>query len=115
MAHLPLHDVGADRDVALATGEGGTVYLCHPFLIHAAQKHRGKNPRFMSQPPLLPAVPLSLERADGQYSPVEIAIREALKDIVENPVGAAFEHQIADKANVIKIYFSKICVCAKFF
>jgi hypothetical protein len=41
-------DVGAERDIALATGEAGTVYLCRPFLIHAAQKHRGTTPRFMS-------------------------------------------------------------------
>jgi hypothetical protein len=39
----------------LATGDAGTVYLCHPFLVHAAQIHRGTNPRFMAQPPLLPA------------------------------------------------------------
>jgi hypothetical protein len=38
----------------LATGEAGTVYLCHPFLVHAAQIHRGSQPRFMAQPPLLP-------------------------------------------------------------
>ncbi|AKU95842.1 hypothetical protein AKJ09_02506 [Labilithrix luteola] len=38
-----------------ATGEAGTVYLCHPFLVHSAQKHRGTNPRFLAQPPLLPA------------------------------------------------------------
>src|SRR5690606_36845075 len=25
----------------LATGAAGTVYLCHPFLVHAAQSHRG--------------------------------------------------------------------------
>ena len=30
LAHLQLGDVGADRDVALATGPAGTVYLCHP-------------------------------------------------------------------------------------
>jgi hypothetical protein len=40
----------------LATGDAGTVYLCHPFLVHAAQAHRGSNPRFMAQPPLLPRV-----------------------------------------------------------
>jgi hypothetical protein len=79
MAHLQLADVGATREVALATGAAGTVYLCHPFLIHAAQKHRGTTPRFMSQPPLGPSVPLRLERADGAYSPVEIAIRAALQ------------------------------------
>lgn len=62
----------------LATGEAGTVYLCHPFLVHAAQPHRGTRPRFMAQPPLLPAKPLQLVRDDRNYSPVEIAIRDAL-------------------------------------
>jgi hypothetical protein len=41
--------------VDLATGEAGTVYLCHPFLAHAAQAHHGTRPRFLAQPPLLPA------------------------------------------------------------
>lgn len=68
----------ADRPQALATGEAGTVYLCHPFLVHAAQPHRGTRPRFMAQPPLLPAAPFRLDRADGRYSPVEQAIRQAL-------------------------------------
>jgi len=78
LAHPMLDQVGAERALALATGEAGTVYLCHPFLIHAAQKHRGSVPRFMAQPPLHPAEPFRLERADGDYSPVEIAIRLAL-------------------------------------
>ncbi|WP_108398839.1 phytanoyl-CoA dioxygenase family protein [Devosia submarina] len=58
----------------LATGPAGTVYLCHPFVVHAAQPHRGQKPRFMAQPPLLrvgefdPALP---------PSPVQIAIRRA--------------------------------------
>lgn len=68
----------ADRTVALATGKAGTVYLCHPFLIHAAQPHHGTRPRFMAQPPLYPAEPQQLQRADGGYSPVEIAIRLGL-------------------------------------
>ncbi|MBE7369834.1 phytanoyl-CoA dioxygenase family protein [Ramlibacter pallidus] len=38
----------------LACGEAGTVYLCHPFLVHSAQPHRGTRPRFLAQPPLLP-------------------------------------------------------------
>jgi hypothetical protein len=62
-----------------ATGTPGTVYLCHPFLVHAAQPHRGTRVKFMAQPPLLPAKPLELERADGDYSPVEIAVRTALE------------------------------------
>ncbi|MBO1906625.1 phytanoyl-CoA dioxygenase family protein [Microvirga sp. 3-52] len=61
-----------------ATGDAGTVYLCHPFLVHAAQPHRGTRPKFMAQPPLLPAQSLRLERRGGAYSPVEQAIRIAL-------------------------------------
>lgn len=68
-AHLP---------EVLATGGPGTVYLCHPFLVHAAQPHHGTRPRFMAQPPLLPRQPLQLDRADGDYAPVEIAIRRAI-------------------------------------
>ena len=65
------------RPMATATGEAGTVYLCHPFLVHAAQPHWGTRPKFMAQPPLLPREPLRLERADGDYSPVERAIQAA--------------------------------------
>jgi hypothetical protein len=39
---------------ATATGVAGTVFLCHPFLVHAAQRHRGATPRFLAQPPLVP-------------------------------------------------------------
>ncbi len=69
----------AHRPEVPATGAAGTVYLCHPFLVHAAQPHRGTRVKFMAQPPLLPAKPLELERADGAYSAVEIAIRTALE------------------------------------
>jgi len=69
----------ANRPEALATGEAGTVYLCHPFVVHSAQPHRGTRPRFMAQPPLLPAEPLRLVREDGRYSPVEQAIRSAME------------------------------------
>jgi len=77
-SHMQLESMGADCPEALATGDAGTVYLCHPFLVHAAQKHRGTTPRFMAQPPLHPAEPFQLHRDDGDYSPVEIAIRLAL-------------------------------------
>jgi hypothetical protein len=63
---------------ATATGPAGTVYLCHPFLVHAAQRLRSKRPRFMAQPPLDPAEPFQLKRQDGAYAPVELAIRKAL-------------------------------------
>ncbi len=74
-----LDGVGAEQALAYATGEAGTVYLCHPFLVHAAQEHRGATPRFMAQPQLSPAEPLRLHRADAAYAPVEIAIRRALE------------------------------------
>ena len=70
--------VTENRPVELATGEAGTVYLCHPFLVHAAQPIRGNRPRFLAQPPLYPAEPFQLHRPDGNYSPVEIAIRQGL-------------------------------------
>jgi hypothetical protein len=67
----------------LATGGAGTVYLCHPFLVHAAQPHRGTRPRFMAQPPLLPSSGrLELTRLGGDYAPVETAIRVAAIDIL---------------------------------
>ncbi len=70
----------AARREVLATGEAGTVYLCHPFLVHAAQPHNGSRPRFLAQPPLLPTEPFLLNRTDGAYPPVEQAIRIALQD-----------------------------------
>lgn len=69
---------GSPRPVALATGAAGDVYLCHPFLVHAAQPHRGTVPRFIAQPPLYPCGELELDRADGAFSPVEQAVRLAL-------------------------------------
>ncbi|MEY9755277.1 phytanoyl-CoA dioxygenase family protein [Bradyrhizobium yuanmingense] len=63
-----------DREVELATGKPGTVYLCHPFLVHAAQPHRGKEPRFMAQPPLLPKREFDPALPP---SPIQIAIRQA--------------------------------------
>jgi len=70
----------ADRDTCqmpevFATGAAGTVYLCHPFLVHAAQPHRGATPRFLAQAPLYSRTPLEIERIDGDYSLVETAIR----------------------------------------
>ncbi|WP_274630028.1 phytanoyl-CoA dioxygenase [Arvimicrobium flavum] len=65
----------ADCEEVLAIGPAGTVYLCHPFLVHSAQPHRGAKPRFMAQPPLLPK---------GEFdpslppSPVQVAIRRAI-------------------------------------
>jgi hypothetical protein len=62
-----------------ATGEAGTVYLCHPFLVHAAQTNRGDSPRFMAQPPLFLKKELDVQRETAQpIFPVEEAIRRGL-------------------------------------
>lgn len=66
---------------ALALGAAGTVYLCHPFLVHAAQKHRGTEPRFMAQPPLQPPAPFDLGKADANPPPVERASRAAMAEL----------------------------------
>ena len=64
----------AECEEVSATGPAGTVYLCHPFMVHAAQPHRGTQPRFMAQPPLMPR-----DEFDPALppSPVQIAIRNA--------------------------------------
>ncbi len=67
----------ADCAETAATGPAGTVYLCHPFLVHSAQAHRGSRPRFLAQPPLLPRVPLD-PFGPGPLWPVEQAIAESL-------------------------------------
>ena len=65
----------AHRSEVAATGVAGTVYLCHPFLVHAAQPHHGTRPRFLAQPPLLPN-----DSGESAALPnaVEIATRRAL-------------------------------------
>lgn len=65
------------REEVYATGKAGTVYLCHPFLVHAAQAHRGTVPKFMAQPPLLLRGELTIAKSDIDYTPVEEAIRLA--------------------------------------
>ncbi|MEZ0070939.1 phytanoyl-CoA dioxygenase [Planotetraspora sp. GP83] len=69
-----LDEASADRPLAYATGLPGDVYLCHPFLVHAAQPHRGARPRFMSQVPFFLAEPL---RPDAP-TPLGRAVRLAL-------------------------------------
>ncbi len=71
-------DVSKNRKEVLATGRAGTVYFCHPFIVHAAQAHRGKEPKFMAQPPLLMKREFNLQRKDNNYCPVELAIKKGI-------------------------------------
>lgn len=71
-------EVTADCPQVLATGEAGTVYLCHPFLAHAAQPHHGTEPRFLAQPPLLSTDDFRIDHKKAEHSLVEDAIRMGL-------------------------------------
>ncbi|MBB6421362.1 phytanoyl-CoA dioxygenase family protein [Streptomyces sp. AK010] len=68
----------AHRPEVLATGGAGDAFLVHPFLVHASQANLRGRPRFMAQAAVEPREPLETERADGQYSPVERAVRMGL-------------------------------------
>ena len=82
----PFGDVGVQslyaplpepREVVLATGSSGDVFVCHPFLDHAASwPHRGASPRYVSQPSISIDGPLRLDGAD--LSPVAQVVRDAL-------------------------------------
>lgn len=64
------------RDVAYATGQAGDVFLCHPFLVHAASwPHRGRVPRIMAQPGV--ALHDEFALAETEAAPVERAILDA--------------------------------------
>lgn len=78
------------RDVALATGRAGDVWLCHPFIVHAAQPHHGNEPKLMAQPPLLPTGQFE---PDG-HSPVEQAIRlgQLRSSAASRGLGSAMGH-----------------------
>ena len=65
-----------EQPIASATGKAGTVYLCHPFLVHAAQANHGRQPKFMAQPPLL--LKQEFGFIAGHLSPVEEAIKMAV-------------------------------------
>ena len=74
-----------ERKIETATGNAGTVYLCHPFLVHAAQQHRGDTPKFMAQPPLLSKNDFNIDQPLEMGCPIEQAIirginRSAAKD-----------------------------------
>lgn len=74
-----LLDTTIHRKETVATGKAGTVYLCHPFLVHAAQDHYGTTPKFMAQPPLLTARDFNLHDTGKAHSPVEQAILRCLE------------------------------------
>lgn len=68
-----------------ATGAAGTVYLCHPFLAHAAQINRGSQPRFMAQPPLQALKPFDAGKKTFYY----VLIQQAIGTLKKSDLGTA--------------------------
>jgi len=67
------------RPLALATGNAGDVYVCHPFLVHAASwPHNGSSPRMIAQPGIAIHEPFALDEPAG---PVERAILHSLSGV----------------------------------
>jgi hypothetical protein len=62
------------KETVTATGKAGTVYLCHPFIVHAAQNHYGTLPKFMAQPALLTKKDFNINQPEALLCPVEQAI-----------------------------------------
>ena len=87
---LPGAHAGQDSEIPLpasrggevcATGSAGDVYVCHPFLVHAASwPHRGEEPRFMAQPPIAIPDGLGLDGPLDRLSPVARAIRIGISE-----------------------------------
>ena len=81
---MAAHAVGSDkRREVLATGHAGDVFICHPFLVHAASwPHRGTQPRFVAQPAIHHFEGEGLGAFDYwdilNDSPVKAAVRRAL-------------------------------------
>lgn len=84
MAWLPAAQeaarASAHRPTALAAGRAGDVFLCHPFLVHAASwPHRGRFPRMIAQPAVALHGQYPLQAAPGQAPPpVQRAILDSL-------------------------------------
>lgn len=70
---------GTVLQVMETTAEPGDVILCHPFLYHAASQNHSGVPRFMCNRTTPLKTPMQLDRPEGEYSPVETAIRRGLK------------------------------------
>jgi len=75
MAALPTIDPAA---VVSLTGRAGDVALLHPFLIHGFGPNTARRLRIACNPAYPLREPPSLDRSDGAYSPVELAIRRAV-------------------------------------
>jgi len=66
------------RQVVEVSGKAGDVAFLHPFLIHGFSANDGSKVRFACNPQYPLKKAMNLDRDDGDYSPVEAAIRIAI-------------------------------------
>ncbi len=77
-SEIPLPDTSGP--VEMATGEAGDVFLCHPFLVHAAGwPHPESTPRFIAQPPIGLTGSLQPDAPESRLSVVARAIRRGIR------------------------------------
>lgn len=62
------------------TADPGDVFLCHPFLYHAASQNHSGKPRFLCNRIGTLKTPMRIRkpRSQGHWSPVEVSIHQAL-------------------------------------
>lgn len=64
---------------AEATGEVGTVYLLHPYILHAKAQNVTRTPRYITNPPIQLREPMRFDRENfSDHSLVEQAVLRAL-------------------------------------
>jgi len=68
----------SESQIEHLVGEAGDVALMHPFLIHGFGANQGKRIRFACNPLVQMTDDAELERPDGKYSPVELALRKGM-------------------------------------
>lgn len=67
------------KSFAEATGEVGTVYLLHPYILHAKAQNVTRTPRYITNPPIQLREPMRFDRDDpADHSLVEQAVLRAL-------------------------------------
>ena len=69
---------GFQLRVVETTAQAGDAFLCHPFLYHASAQNLSGIPRFMCNRTTPLKERMIFDRSDGDYSPVELSIRQAL-------------------------------------
>ena len=76
---FPFPELAAQcRDFREVTGEAGDFFLLHPYLLHAVSQNRLRRPRAICNVLYELTEPMNLDRADGDYSPVEAAVLRGL-------------------------------------